>query len=71
MQQFIQMDLEGIKLSKISQTDERSILYVIKYMWNVKNKTNTYKKTETEFYKTNQWLPGGEGREEGKIRVWC
>ena len=29
------MDLEGIRLSKISQT-ERKILYDITYMWNVK-----------------------------------
>ena len=33
------MDLEGIMLREISQT-ERQILYDITYMWNVKNTTN-------------------------------
>ena len=35
------MDLEIIILSAISQT-EKDILYVITYMWNLKNKTNEY-----------------------------
>ena len=33
------MDLEGIMLSEISQT-EREIWYVLTYMWNLKNKAN-------------------------------
>ena len=37
--------LEGIMLSELSQ---RQILYVITHMWNVKNKTNKYNKTETD-----------------------
>ena len=37
------MDLEGITLGEISQTEkdgERQILYIITYMWNLKNETN-------------------------------
>ena len=43
------IDLEGLMLSEISQT-EKDILYVITYMWNLKNKTNEYiyNKTETD-----------------------
>ena len=43
------MSLEDIMLSEISQT-EKDILYVITYMWNLKNKTNEYiyNKTETD-----------------------
>ena len=33
------MDLEGIMLSEISHR-ERQILYVITYMWDLKNTTN-------------------------------
>ena len=33
------MDLEGIMLIEMSDR-ERQILYVITYMWNLKNKTN-------------------------------
>ena len=36
------MDLEGIMLTEISQT-ERQILYNLTYMWNLKNKTNKTK----------------------------
>ena len=38
------MDLEGIMLSETSQ---RQILYVLTYMWNLKN-TNGYNKTEAD-----------------------
>ena len=34
------MDLEGIKLIEISQTEKDKILYVITYIRNLKNKTN-------------------------------
>ena len=40
------IDLESIMLSEISQT-ERDKGSVITYMWNLKNKTNVYNKTET------------------------
>ena len=33
------MDLEGILLSKVSQR-ERQVLYIVTYMWNLKNTTN-------------------------------
>ena len=39
------MDLKSIMLSEISQ--RKTILYVIIYTWNLKNKTNEYNKTET------------------------
>ena len=42
------IDLEGIMLSEISQT-EKDKYSVITYMWNLKNKTNNeYNKTETD-----------------------
>ena len=41
------MDLESIMLSEISQT-EKGKYSVIIYMWNLKNKTNVYNKTETK-----------------------
>ena len=41
------MDLEGIMLSEMSDR-ERQILYVIIYMWNLKNKMNEYNKTEID-----------------------
>ena len=34
------IDLEGIKLIEISQTEKDKILYVITYIRNLKNKTN-------------------------------
>ena len=44
----MRIDLEGIMLSEISQT-EKDKYSVITYMWNLKNKTNNeYNKTETD-----------------------
>ena len=63
------MDLEGIILSEVNQT-ERQISYDIAYMWNLilKNDINELIcKTETDshIFKTNFWLPkrkrGGGG----------
>ena len=34
------MDLEGIMLSEISQTEKDKYCYVITYIWNLKNATN-------------------------------
>ena len=34
------IDLEGIMLSEISQTDKDKFLYDFTFMWNLKNKTN-------------------------------
>ena len=37
-----QIDLKGIMLSEINQTDmERQIWYDLNYMWNLKNKQNS------------------------------
>ena len=41
------MNLEGIMLSEIGQTEKDKYI-VISYMWNLKNKTNEYNKTETD-----------------------
>ena len=41
------MDLEGIMLSEMSDR-ERQRLYLITYMYNLKNKMNEYNKTETD-----------------------
>ena len=34
------MDMEGIVLSEISQTEKRQILYDFTYTWNLKSKAN-------------------------------
>ena len=39
------MDLEGIMLSEISQTEKDKILYDITYTWNLKNKTHSQKRS--------------------------
>ena len=48
------MGLEGIILSEI-----RQILYIIIYMWNLKNKMNENNKSETDSHRTNYWLSVG------------
>ena len=40
-------DLEGIMLSKISQGKTNTVLYIITYMRNLKDKTNEYYKVKT------------------------
>ena len=40
------MVMEGIMLSEISQTEKDK--YYILTLWNLKNKTNDYNKTETD-----------------------
>ena len=39
------MDLEGIMLSEISQTEKDKILCDITYTWNLKNKTHSQKRS--------------------------
>ena len=64
------MNLEGITLGEVSQTENK---YVITYMQNLTNKIrqiNEYNKTETDsqIHRTNQWLPLGmkkKKKEEG------
>ena len=58
------MDLE---LSEISET-EKDKYSVIIYMWNLKNKTNKYNKTETDsqIQGTDQCLPVRRGKAEGQ-----
>ena len=54
--------------TKWSKSDrERQILYIIIYMWNLKNNTNEFTYKQTHRQKTNFWLPKvkGWGREEG------
>ena len=64
------MNLEGIKLTELSQT---KTLYDITYVWNIKNYNklvNITKKKEThgcrEQSSGHQW---GESRGEGQVRV--
>ena len=61
----IQMDLEIVKLSGVSQ---RQISYDTTYMWDLKkNGTNEliFKiEIESQIQKTNFWLPRGKGCEE-------
>ena len=49
-------DLEGIMLSEISQRKTNTVHFT--YIWNLKNKTNEYNKTETDsqIQTTNQLL---------------
>ena len=57
------MDLEGIMLSEINQT-ERQILYDIIYMWNLKiQQTSEYNKKEADRYIENILVvtPGERG----------
>ena len=57
------MDLEGIVLSEINQT-ERQILYDIIYMWNLKiQQTREYNKKEADRYIENILVvtPGERG----------
>ena len=53
------MDLEIIILSEISQRKTN-----ITYMWNLKYDTNELiyqRETDSQTWKTNLWLPKGEG----------
>ena len=59
------MGLEGIILREI-----RQILYIIIYMWNLKNKMNENNKSETDSHRTNYWLSVGRLEESrGMIGV--
>ena len=58
------MDLEGIIISELSQTEKRQILYDFTSMWNLKNKkqTSVYDKkvSDPQIKRTNSWLPVGK-----------
>ena len=54
------MDLDSIKLNET----ERQILYVIGYMWNLKNKTNVYNKKESRLTDTENKLVVTSGERE-------
>ena len=57
------MDLEGITLSEISQTEKDKALYVLTFIWDLKIKTNEYNnQKQASGY---QWE---EGRGEGQDR---
>ena len=61
------MDLEGIMLSEISQTEKNK--YYFTYMWNLKNKTNEQTKHNiTRLIGTEKrwWLPEGRGLGSGQ-----
>ena len=64
------MDLECTILSEMSDR-ERQMLYIFTYVWNLKNNTNEYNKTETESQRTNWWLlemrmNEGRGKDRGR-----
>ena len=42
------IDLKGFMFSEISQTEKDKNCHVFTYMWNLKNKTNKYRKIETD-----------------------
>ena len=48
-------------LTEISQTEKENT--VIIYMWDIKNKTYVYNKTNSQMWRTNQWLPIERGKE--------
>ena len=65
----IQMDLEGVVLSEISQ--RKKILYNITCMRNLKRKTSEYITRKKKTHRCKEQITGyqsGEGREEGKNR---
>ena len=64
------MDLEGIMLSEISQTEKDKILCDITYTWNLKNKTSESNKKRYRLRnKTNYLLGGKRGRDkQGSVR---
>ena len=66
------MDLEGIIISELSQTEKRQILYDFTSMWNLKNKkqTSVYDKkvSDPQIKRTNSWLPVGKRKWEEQSR---
>ena len=54
------MDLEGIMLSKISQSEKDKYLK-FQFTWNLKHKANKHNTTETDSQKTNFWFPEWRG----------
>ena len=64
------MDLKGIMLSEITQTEKTNTVYYP--MWNINklNKlVNITKKNQTQIQKTNQWLLMGKGKGRGARQV--
>lgn len=64
------VDLEGIMLSKMSQGKTNTVLYIITYVSNLKDKTNEYYKAKTgsQIQRTNYWLPIERGKLGGAIK---
>ena len=48
------MDIEGIMLSEISQTEKRQILYNLTYVWNLKTQTHRNR----ELWSLPEWKVG-------------
>lgn len=48
------MDLEGTALSEISRTEKSKTLYVLTYMWNLKQ-------SSSQRQRTDGWLPQAGG----------
>ena len=48
------MDIEGIMLSEISQTEKRQILYNLTYVWNLKTQTHRNR----ELWSLPEWRVG-------------
>ena len=59
------MDLEGIMLSEISQTEKYCVISFICGIWKISKLVNITKKKQTHRYRGYQW---GEGRGERKDR---
>ena len=64
------MDLEGSVLSKIRKT-ERDKYCVITYLWNPKNRTDEYNKTERDSLTENKLgiTSGERGMRRGKTEL--
>ena len=63
------MDLEGIMLSEMSQSDrERQIPYAITYMWNLKHKQMNITKQIHRHREQTSGNQQGEGRGVGQDR---
>ena len=60
----------GVFYAQWNKSDrERQIIYIITYMWNLKNKMNITKQKQTHRYKKLVVTSGGSEGERGKTGV--
>ena len=57
------VDIEGIVLSEINQTEKRQILYDFTYAWNLKSKANKLQNRNRVIDTENKQMAGRRDRE--------